>query len=853
MALKWNDLLDSIIGDLSKGYKASIQKNAAPKLDLSETTQAFKAAKVEAEKLKKATIEVSSKYRDTRKKIDELKDALKASNLTAETEKKLRFSLTVQRLKERALTEEQLKLEDQSADTQKRLTSETKALDDALNKTGNSIRKMNGSFEDVENSYKASLKSLIESGQDTEQALDAIKFEKLIGNLNAGLFNSKTDDLLKKGGEMLGSAVGEGLSKTLGPIGMVVGKAFEVAFNQALELNTALTNLQRSMGGVVSASQLGFDALGNSSKGMSSLASQAIAANVSVDQFGDAIKSLGPTFGQTIGMTADLGKSQKDLAKFGIAAAQAQKLYGANIGPSVAKLSQNFGKSIGEATDVMMKGAEAAKSLGLNVGEFAKNFEAVADMVGEVYFRSTEAMQQMAMIATQLGTSVAAIAGAIPKMKGINDLFKQQQNMAALGMSSTAASLGKIYALQKQGRSDEAAKLALSSQAKDLVKQGLVDDKGGISQQGIATAEAAGMGKEQIEALQKMALQAQRTGLSFDQLGGQVQLTKQQQKTLDKDMQNSMSLNEQAAQIVGGLKQSLVDPIAELIGPLMKSLMNAIQPLAKALGSAVRIVLDIFDPLVGGVTEIFNQISLAYQDVWNPIANLFKGVGDTFGGFMNVLKSIGKFITAVLFIPFRILGKIIGGVISVFAKIWQVIAEKLSPIFDKLSGLFEGGGTMIEDALGLITDAFGWLANLIGGAVGFVLDGLVGALSGLWDGVILVIDILKNVLEPFTWLKDIIKDVVDWFNNLIGSDDGEALTPVDLRTAGFSGAAEAVTPNVPIASAAIDFGKNDQAAEAKRLEKEANMQFTNTAPVNVTTNVKTDGLFNNAQQIKSPN
>lgn len=849
MGLKWGDLLDGILQQVNKGYTVAQSKikNTVDTSGISAATKKIEDLANMAIKLSDSSRKADIKLADAERTLGKLPKDTKAfaDQLKIVTVLENRRKNLIEKLEQ---TEEQLQEE-----TEIRILEEEK-LNNALNKTANTNRRLSASFDEVEQSYQSSLKRLVEEGKNTEDAMDALKFDKIISNINAGLFNSRTEDLLNKGGEKIGAIVSETLSTVLpGPLADIIASAVIGAFNQALELNSALIGLERNMGGLIQASDLGFDSFGNSAKGMSSLASQAIAANVSVEQFGSAIKSLGPQFGQTIGMSVALGHSQRDLAKFGIEAARQQKLYGAEIGASVAKLTQNFGMSIGQATDMMAEGAKAAKVLGLNVGEFTKNFEQVVDLVGEVYFKSTEAMQQMATIATQLGTSVSAIANAVPKMQGINDLFKEQQKLASLGMSTTASAIGKIYALQKQGRSDEAARVALAAQAKDLAAQGLTSDTGNVTQQGIATLQAAGLGKEQIEALQKMSQQAVRTGLSFEQLGGQVKLTKEQEKKLQKDEANNVTVQEQANQMLASLKQSLIDPIAEIIGPLLKSFMNALQPVVKTLGSAVRIIFDTLDPIVGLVTETFNQISLAFQDVWNPISNLFKSFGDTFGSFMNTLKKLGSFIVQVVMIPFRAVAKIVGGVVSVFAKIWQVIATKLTPIFDKLSDLFEGGGTMIEDALGLIDDAFGWLADLIGGAVGFVIDGLIEGFKFLWDMVGDVIDILKEVLQPFVWLKDIIKDVIDWFDNLLGSsDNGEGMTPVDLRT-GFSGEATTEIPNVPIAQAAIDFGSNNQAEEAKRLDKEQNQIFKNNTPVNITTNVKTDGLFSNEQQIKSPN
>src|ERR1039458_4053394 len=169
-----------------------------------------------------------------------------------------------------------------------------------------------------------------------------------------------------------------------------------------------------------------------------------------------------------------LGKSQKDLQNFGIEAAKLKKYFGADIGPAVQGMVKNWGSSVGDATKIMVDSASKAQQLGLSVSEFAKHFAEVTGLIGEVYFKTTDEMTKMAMIATQLGVSVSTLSKGVLQMNGITSLFTAQQKAAALGLHDTAKAAAKIFALRQTGQGAQAAQLELASMASDIKKQGMM-------------------------------------------------------------------------------------------------------------------------------------------------------------------------------------------------------------------------------------------------------------------------------------------------------------------------------------------------------------------------------------------
>ena len=196
--------------------------------------------------------------------------------------------------------------------------------------------------------------------------------------------------------------------------------------------------------------------MGNSAEGFKSLKTAAVEANISVEEFGSAMKSL-VSAGFQEGILGAIKPATEELQAFGIQSARMQKMYNADLGPAVAKFMNDFGMRMGDAANFVGNAADKAQSLGLNVQGFMENLTAVANLAGEVYFKSREEMQKMATIASQLGVSVNTLASGLVKMTNMNDLFSQQQKAASLGLSSLSKNLGQIYALQKTGKGGEAA------------------------------------------------------------------------------------------------------------------------------------------------------------------------------------------------------------------------------------------------------------------------------------------------------------------------------------------------------------------------------------------------------------
>ncbi len=765
------------------------------------------------------------------------------------------------------------------------LSKETEDLIDIETKAITGGKKYSKSITQINDDYTKGVKKILENTKLTakkrEEELDKIKKTAMAEKMSA--MWTDTEGAVKAGADGISTVITDAISSIAPELALIlpiVEQSIGAAFKQVLELNDSLIKLQRATGGMITASRLGYDQFGNSARGMMSLKTATIAANVSIGEFDNAMASLAQGgFGQTIGTTQDLSKAQEDLSKYGIEAARSMKLYGADLGPSVRNLFQNFGKGIGEATTMLKNGAGKARQLGLTAAAFIKNFESVTDLVGEVYFSTTEQMQKMATIATQLGVSVGTMSKGLIKMNGITDLFAQQQKMAALGLDTTAKALSKIYALKQQGKGGDAAKVAFAAMAKDMQKQGMT--KGGqVTQQGIATLEAAGVEKDAIAGIQKMAMQAEKTGIDVGKLGDISKLTKMQQLKLAHEEAANMTLEEQFYQITGLFKQSFIDPLASIFGPIMKGLLNVVKPLAEIFNTVISTIMSLVSVALDPLIEVFTQVTDFLSDIFTPLSGLFSTLKTSMMPIFDMLKQLGLFIVKFGMVPFRMIGRVIGGVFDVISKVVKVISDALAPAFNWLADLFKGGGGMISDMLDGITAAFGWLGDLLGGAfsmLGKTLGGVVQVFKRLWSGVKKVWDVLNDyfikpistvlgpvfsflgdviddLMAPFKWLWEQLKAFGDWLEKWFGSskaEDAASYATDWTDVLGKAGAAEMATPTTPTANTGNQF----VAAPSKTIgEANSNQNFiqgSNPAVKNnITINTNVDGIISNVNSIK---
>ena len=610
MALKFGQLFDDMF---SQGFK-KIADNFNKKFSNLDTEEIKNAADY-LKTTSSAMAELNKEAEETAKSIITLQKELKTTD-------KGTYQYIAKQKKLNDLLKKSLDLDKKAEKSKKESMDADKDYKDLKDKTFKTDKsnwdKWASTFSDASSKFEKDLDSLVTQFKKGE--VDSVKFEDELKHLEFKKFGEQASDLLntnvksifsKGGGALKGQLAG--WSKTilskLGPMGTLIGTVLIAgvteAIEQVLHLNNALIALQRETGGMVNAAKLGFDEFGNGTKQIQSLTTTLASANISLEQFSGSMKDLfsgALKAGQIAGLTDNLAKSAKELKNYGVEAARIEKLYGAKIGPAVSGLLSNFGMGIKDATKFVKQGVDTARSLGLNVAAFTENLKEATDLAGELYFKTTEELTKLAGLATQLGVSVNSIAKGVTNMNGVLGLFEQQQKVASLGMQTLGHNLSKIYALRQTGKQGEAAQVELQSIAKDLMRNGLTNKEGGVTQQGIATLQATGANKEQIEALQRMSRNATKAGIALDKAFDPKSLTEEQKRRLASVEKENMTVEEMFSSTFGKLKGAVIDPIAKIVGPALKGFADIIS-----------MAVDLIVPLINMIGDLITTIIHPFQ------------------------------------------------------------------------------------------------------------------------------------------------------------------------------------------------------------------------------------------------
>ena len=808
MALKFGSLFDG----LGAGFESALDgvaKRFASKVDASGFEEASGAIDDTAKAAAAAATQIVN-----------LENQL--TRTTAGTAEYIRIEKELNSVKEQAKI-----LSDQQKDHEASLNEERQNTIDSLSKEINTRSRHQNTLSNIQAQFEKDQKELFDNfraGSDDINQLkkDLAKLElKTLGkNLGAQLSSGDVQGTMKEAGNFAANQFQSALTNALPPgmsqiAGFITDRLVD-AFDQVMELNKELVNLERSTGGVISAAKLGYDAMGNSAEGFKSLKTAAVEANISVEEFSSAMKSL-VSAGFQEGILGAIKPATEELQAFGIQSARMQKMYNADLGPAVAKFMNDFGMRMGDAANFVGNAADKAQSLGLNVQGFMENLTAVANLAGEVYFKSREEMQKMATIASQLGVSVNTLASGLVKMTNMNDLFSQQQKAASLGLSSLSKNLAQVYALQKTGRGGEAARLQVTSIAQDLAKQGLINKEGQVSQQGIETLSAAGLDKEAIAGIQKMAREAQQSGIALSKLGDTSKLTKEEQERLAAVQKANMTIGERMNVAWQGFLQKFIDPIA-----------NVLDPVVDIAVSAFEVIMSFFSSILSPIGEALSDFGKNISALWEKVKPAFELIGDG-------LSWIGNIIGTVLAVPFKILGTVLGWVVDGFT--W----------------LIEGIGWLIDNSIQPLIDGFTWLWEVLDE---YVISPITEFLSPAFEFLGEVID---GIVAPFKWLWEQLENFGDWLAKWFGSDEEETTKQAQGVMTDWSqllgDVVETTTPTIPNAGNVVSFTPTSTSSDNAISERLMNQAFTppseNKKTTNVVVNNTVSGIVSSEQSIKA--
>ena len=285
-------------------------------------------------------------------------------------------------------TAEQKKLEK----TNKKLLEQREKLNDELSKVSPNSKKgkaIKKELADNEKEFKNNWSRMSSTVSSTEEAKrDAADLASQLGEAKGFKGLAKGMGQTAAETQVLGTSVGEFLiSLEAGPAALVavgatiMAEVTKMTYEMMKEQNEAMIGLERSTGGLASAATLGTNRFGKFENSITTVGDVTRRANISLEQFSDAMTAFyAGGGGHTIG-TSDLRGRKTAMMDLGIWGARIKKLYSADIIPAIRTLFQNWGEDgIMSLTNIMHDGVMQAKAEGLDPEQFAKNMDDVAKL-----------------------------------------------------------------------------------------------------------------------------------------------------------------------------------------------------------------------------------------------------------------------------------------------------------------------------------------------------------------------------------------------------------------------------------------------------------------------------------------
>ncbi len=411
----------------------------------------------------------------------------------------------------------------------------------------------------------------------TEQLSEAKGFKGLTKNLGATA--AETQVLGASVGEFLG-AIEAGPAALVAVAATVVAEVSKMTYEMMAEQNEAMVKLERATGGLASAATLGTNRFGKLEGSISTIGDVTRRANISLEEFSDAMTAFYTGGGGHTMGTSDIRQRKTAMMDLGIWGARIKKLYNADIIPAVRTLFQNWGQDgIMSLTDMMHDGVMQAKAEGLDPEQFAKNMNDVAKMSGKLTFKNgVKGMKDMAMYATKMGVGVDDIASGFSEMNSFTDIFENQARLAAMGFNNLGGAQGKVFGQRMQGDAQGAYMTELEGIVRDLQNQGGIDSKtGNLTERGQFMLGPNGLkySQEQIQAVVNVTHGMKNLGLTLKQaLKPMNELPDSVKKMLRANEEANKTLGEQWAQTTGEFKAAVTDRMALLFGPFLDKLAS---------------------------------------------------------------------------------------------------------------------------------------------------------------------------------------------------------------------------------------------------------------------------------------
>ena len=625
-----------------------------------------------------------------------------------------------------ALDYERVSAAEKLDENAQKVTSGLTSQIDKIQQFGSNIPIVGGLFDSVFGGAFNNLKSEIgDAGK--EMLVSFAKGGMSFKNLSAGFskFGARILTALANPLVLAGIAVAAIVAAFV--VGIARFKELDAAAKQFRE-ETGLTNSQTmGMQKNIQAVNMEYAKLGVSAKDVSKAAADFTNEFDGLEQPSQAVLGSMVTLNKNFGIgTAEMAKMNKVFQNIGgLSAAQSQALIGQT--------------------------AQMAKMAGVAPQRVMKDMADSSEYAYKYFKGSPQELAKAAVQAAKMGTSIAEAGKAADNLLDFqNSITSELEASAILGVNLDlsqaryAAANGDLIG-QQQAINDQVAQLG------DLTK---------------------------LNTFEQDAL-AKATGMEFSSLVNQQRIRERFGKLNDEQLAAATSLVDAGKDINSLTAEDLENQTKKLKS--QEDMQSAMDKLSNNTDALKTGFMDMFAPLGAYIIPVFNDIvemiSMQFMPLMKGIGSVFKIVYGIVGAIWNVLMmivkplfAIGSAITEALFTPLN------------------RAADAMQPLFDKFAEMKDKVMVAIQPVIGVIQSIAGFLGDLVGGAVGTVIDIIIFLFDTAWTVFSSIGSFINTYLiEPIMAVIRAAKTAAKWLSfGILGGDDEEESGSTQTTAVGAS-------------------------------------------------------------------
>lgn len=179
------------------------------------------------------------------------------------------------------------------------------------------------------------------------------------------------------------------------------------------------------------------------------------------------------------------------------------------------------------------------------------------------------------------------------------------------------------------------------------------------------------------------------------------------------------------SQMIEEIMPLLIELIGELLPPIMEIVQTILPPLMGLMSTLLPVIAELISTLLPPLVDIFNillePITTLINALLPPLNELFSAIKPLIEALMPVIEALASVFSEVL-----------GGAIDLVMPIIESIMDILGKVIDFITNVFEGNW---EDAWNGIVDIFKSIFNLIPQIAESIINGAIGIINKLIDGI----------------------------------------------------------------------------------------------------------------------